>query len=93
MLSDIKNKLLNSPDYIKTILEYYDFTNIDIRTNEIRCGFGENFNRTSIRIKLVNNDNLFVTDFGRGLSYDLFTFIIKTRNIEFKELINYVKNY
>lgn len=91
MLSDIKNTLLNSPDYIKKILEHYDFCNVSINENEIRCGFDENSNRTSIRIRLKNNDKLFVTDFKHGLSYDLFTFIIKNRNIEFTDLINYAK--
>lgn len=92
MLSEIKKHLLNSPEDIKTILEHYDFANVDIQINQIRFGFSEDTNRTSIRIKLVNNENLFVNDFGRNVSCDLFNFIIKSRNLEFKEVIQYIKN-
>ena len=92
MLNDIKKMLLDKPEIIKSILEYFDFSNVSIHTNEIRCGFDDNHNRNSIRIKLLKNENLFVKDFGRNTNYDLITFIIKTRKIPFIDVLNVIKS-
>ena len=78
MLKDIKRELLSNPQAIVNILEAYDFYKPRIHNNrEIRCGINEGSNPTGIRIKLINNDNLFVTDYIRGISYDLINYIIK----------------
>lgn len=91
MLDEIKKKLLENPIYIRNILEHFEFSHIDMRSNEIRCGLDETHNRTSIRIRLTDNNKLFVKDYGRSKSYDLFTYIIKIRNVTFKDVIGYVK--
>lgn len=91
MLTEIKKQLLQKPEYIQTILQHYNFSNIQMRQDEIRCGYDDEHNPTSIRIKLVNNDNLFVKDFGRNQSYDLFTYIIKNRNTTYHNIISYVQ--
>ena len=75
MLKDIKRELLLNPQAIVNILETYDFYNPRIHNNEIRCGLSEGHNPTAIRIKLINNDNLFVSDYTRGISYDLINYI------------------
>lgn len=92
MINEIKEKLINNPIHIKNILEYYEFASISVNSHEIRCGIDKESNKTSIRIKLKNNQFLYVTDYGRGLNCDLINFIIKSRNVEFKEVINVIKN-
>lgn len=92
MLKDIKKELLANPQAIVNILEAYDFYNPRIHNNEIRCGLSEGHNPTAIRIKLINNDNLFVSDYSRGISYDLFNYIINVKNSEFIEVCRTVKS-
>ena len=91
MLTKIKQLILENPKNITEILEYYHFAHITIHTKEIRCGIGENYNQNSICIKLQNNPNLFVKDYGRNLSCDLFTYIIKVRKTSFTDVLNVVK--
>ena len=91
MLKDIKRELLSNPQAIVNILETYDFYKPRIHNNEIRCGINEGSNPTGIRIKLINNDNLFVTDYIRGISYDLINYIINVKNSEFIEVCRTIK--
>ena len=92
MLKDIKRELLLNPQAIVNILETYDFYNPRIYNNrEIRCGLSEGHNPTAIRIKLINNDNLFVSDYTRGISYDLINYIINVKNSEFIEVCRTIK--
>ena len=92
MLKDIKRELLLNPQAIVNILEAYDFYNPRIHNNrEIRCGLSEGHNPTAIRIKLINNDNLFVSDYTRGISYDLINYIINVKNSEFIEVCRTIK--
>lgn len=91
MLKDIKRELLLNPQTIIDILEMYDFYKPHIQNNEIRCGYGEGHNPTAIRIRLNNNDNLFVKDFVRGLQYDLITYIIKVRNVSYSDVLKCIK--
>jgi len=91
MLSEIKSKLINNPQHIENILEEYGFSNISIKSQEIRCGIDEKTNKSSIKIKLIKNDYLYVTDYGRSINCDFFSFIIKSRNVDYKDVINVVK--
>lgn len=86
---ELKKRLRDNPHHIENILEEYDFHNIDVRSKEIRCGIDENTNNTSIRIKL--NENLTANDFGRDIHGDLFSLIMKSKNVELKEIIQTVK--
>ena len=92
MITEIKQKLIDNTIHIQNILEYYEFHNISVNSQEIRCGIGENTNKTSIRIKLHNNKHLYVSDYGRGINCDFISFIIKSKHVEFKEVINIIKN-
>jgi hypothetical protein len=87
---ELKKRLRDNPHHIENILEEYDFHNIDVGTREIRCGIDEKTNNTSIRIKL--NENLTANDFGRDIHGDLFSLIMKSRNVELKEIIRTVKS-
>lgn len=48
-------------------------------------------NPNAISIRLENNPQLFVHDFARSHSFDLFTFIIKEKNVSFQDVIRAVK--
>lgn len=91
MLKEVKKELLNNPQTIIHILEFYDFYKPRIKNNEIRCGIAEGHDPTAIRIKLKDNTNLFVKDFGRNLDYDLITYIVKIRNIDFIDVLQKIK--
>ena len=91
MLKDIKHELLSNPQSIVNILETYDFYKPHIKNNEIRCGYEEGHNPTAISIRLNNNDNLFVKDYSRGLSYDLISYIIKVRGVKFVDVMTAIK--
>lgn len=87
---ELKKRLLNNPEHIENILEEYDFHNITpYGSREIRCGLDENTNNTSIRIKL--NENLTANDFGRDIHGDLFSLIMKCKDVELKDIIKSVK--
>lgn len=91
MLEDIKQKLIDNPDHIVSLLDLYGFAHIRIRSNEIRAAFEEGMNPTAIVIRLQNNENLFVKDYERGLSCDLINYIIKAKGATFKDVLNAIK--
>ena len=91
MLKQIKQELISNPQAIINILQEYDFNKPKLQNNEIRFGYGEGHNSAAIRIKLINNDNLFVTDFVRDIKGDIFSYIIKARKVDFIDVFNSVK--
>lgn len=91
MFNDIKKRLLENPDHIINVLEAYEFYKPHIMHNEIRCGLYEGSNTTAIRIKLENNENLFVKDFSRSINLDIINYIIKVRNTDFKSVLHIIK--
>lgn len=86
---EIKKELLKNPYHIENILEEYDFHNIKPGTREIRCSIDKDGNATSIRIKL--NENLTANDFARDIHGDLFSLIVKCKNVELKDVIKTTK--
>ena len=91
MFEEIKAKLLEQPESICNILDAYGFDKIRINHREIRCAFEPGMNPTAVVIRLQNNDNLFVKDYERNLSYDLINYLIKAKNVEFKDVMNVIK--
>lgn len=92
-MKELKMQLLNNPESIIQILEYYEFTNIKLLRNEIRFSYGENHDASAIRIKLTNNDGLFVQDFVRSDNKgDLISYIMKSRIVKFTEVMSCIKN-
>lgn len=92
-MKELKMQLLNNPESIIQILEYYEFTNIKLLRNEIRLSYGENHDASAIRIKLTNNDGLFVQDFVRSDNKgDLISYIMKARTVKFTEVMSCIKN-
>lgn len=91
MLEEVKSKLLENPEYIQHILESFDFSKIRIRNNEIRCAFEYGMNPTAIVIRLKNNEHLFVKDYEQNISYDLITYIVKTKHVSYRDVLNVIK--
>lgn len=90
MIQRVKNELLNNPDIIVDILNQYDFHHVELRHNEIRFANSEDGSRNAIHMKL--NEELFTKDFARDIHGDIFSFIIKARGVNFKELFSLAKS-
>lgn len=86
---ELKKRLLNHPYKIETILYKYDFHNVNVGSREIRCAIDEDGNNTSIRIKL--NENLTANDWARDIHGDLFSIIMKCKDVTLKDIIRTVK--
>lgn len=91
MFEDIKEKLLEQPESIGHILDIFGFDNIKINHKEIRCAFEQGMNPMSIVIKLQNNPNLFIKDYGRNISMDLINYLVKSKGVSFKDVMNAIK--
>ena len=91
MFEEIKAKLLEQPESIERILDTFGFDKIRIRNRELRCSFEPGMNPTAVVIRLQDNENLFVKDYERNLSLDLINYLIKSKNISFKDVMNVIK--
>ena len=91
MFEQIKERLLEQPESIEHILDTFGFDRIRSNQKEIRCAFERGMNPTAVVIRLQDNDNLFVKDYERNLSYDLITYLVKSKNIPFKDVMNVIK--
>lgn len=91
MFEQIKELLLEKPESIEHILDTFGFDRIRSNQKEIRCAFEHGMNPTAVVIRLQDNDNLFVKDYERNLSYDLITYLVKSKNIPFKDVMNVIK--
>jgi DNA primase len=91
VFEQIKERLLEQPESIEHILDTFGFDRIRIEAREIRCAFEAGSNPTAVVIRLRDNPNLFVKDYGRNLSYDLITYIVKSKGVPFKDVMNVIK--
>lgn len=91
MFEEIKAKLLEQPESIEHILNTFGFDKIHTNHKEIRCAFEYGMNPTAVVIRLQNNDNLFVKDYERNLSYDLINYLVKSKDIPFKDVMDAIK--
>ena len=91
MFEQIKEKLLEQPESIEHILDTFGFDKIRRNHREIRCAFECGMNPTAVVIRLQNNENLFVKDYERNLSLDLINYLVKGKDIPFKDVMNAIK--
>ena len=91
MFEEIKEKLLDQPESIEHILDAFGFDRIRRNHREIRCAFEPGMNPTAVVIRLQDNENLFVKDWERNISYDFINYIIKSKDIPFKDVMNAIK--
>ena len=92
MLKEIKKELLNNPDKLKELLEYFDFYNVIVHKTYISFGRAIDSSKKSIVIKLENNSYLYVKDYARNIQKDLFTYIGEQRRVEFSEVLSAIKS-
>lgn len=90
MLDEIKEEMLKSPDTIIDLLEYFDFAHIKLSYNEIRFARDE-YGGKNISIRLNRNEKLYVNDFARGVSKDIFSYIIQEKCVTFRDVIQKTK--
>ena len=91
MFEEVKERLLEQPESIEHILDTFGFARIRRNHREIRCAFEEGMNPTAVVIRLQDNENLFVKDWERNISLDLINYLIKSKNIPFKDVMNVIK--
>ena len=92
MLKEIKKELLDNPEKLKELLEYFNFYNVHIHQSYISFGRAIDSSKKSIVIRLEKNDYLYVTDYARNISKDLFSYISEQRLVDFKDIIGVVRN-
>lgn len=91
MIEELKKTLLDNPYDLIELLEQYNFYNVKLHNNEIRCGISEQNNQSSVCIKLINNPYLFIKDYGRNICNDIFAYIMQIRKVQFTDVLNSVK--
>lgn len=92
MLTEIKQKLLNQPEMIVSLLERYGYAHIKLHREYITCGRDESSSPKSIAIWIKDNDYLYVKDYPRGIHQDLIAYLMEQRGVEFKTVINTIKS-
>jgi len=91
VFKEVKERLLEQPESIEHILDTFGFSKIRRGHREIRCAFEDGMNPTAVVIRLQDNENLFVKDYERNLSLDLINYLVKSKNISFKDVMNVIK--
>lgn len=91
MIDYIRKKFIENPEKIVEFLTNYDYHHFSIKSTYITFGRSEDSSPKSIVIRLKDNERCIVHDYARNLTYDIINFVIKCRNVEFKEVINYAK--
>ena len=91
VFEEVKERLLEQPESIEHILDTFGFARIRRTKKELRCSFEEGMNPTAVVIRLQDNENLFVKDYERNLSYDFINYLVKSKNIPFKDVMNVIK--
>ena len=91
MLKEIKKELLDNPEKLEELLEYFNFYNIHIHQSYISFGRAIDSSKKSIAIRLEKNDYLYVSDYARNINQDLFTYISEQRLVDFKDIISIVR--
>lgn len=92
MLEDIKKELINNPEKLIQVLEHYGYCNVINHGKYISFGRDEFSSKKSIVIQLENNDYIWIKDYARNISKDLFAYIIEQRKVEFTDVLNTVKS-
>lgn len=90
VLNKIKEKLIEQPEKLVSLLENFGFEHINHRGSEIR--FARNWQGGSnISIRLKNNPFCCVSDWSRGVSTDIISYIIQEKNVDFREVLQATK--
>ena len=88
MLSEIKEQLSQNTNAIVDLLDYFGFSHINTTSKEIRFARDDQGGQ-NISIRL--DGRVHVNDFAKGVSGDIFSYIIREKNITFREVIQQTK--
>lgn len=91
MLGEIKEELLKNPEAIVELMEHFGFEHIKLSSREIRLARNDRGGQ-NISIRLHNNEHVYVNDFVKGISTDIFSYIIQEKNTTFKDVIRQTKS-
>ena len=86
MLNKIKEMLIEQPEKLIELLEHFGFEHINHRGNEIRFARSDS-GGANISIRLKNNPYCCVSDWSRGVSTDIISYIIQEKSVEFREVL------
>lgn len=86
----IKEMLLSNPQSIENILNKLNFYKVRKYRDEIICGNSENGKGNSIHIKI--DETLISSDFKYGINSSFISFLMKKRDLEFKDIIKIIKD-
>ena len=90
MLNEIKEKLIENPDKLMELLSNFGFEHINHRNTEIRFARSES-GGANISIRLTNNPYCCVSDWSRGVSTDIISYIIQEKNVTFRDVLQETK--
>lgn len=91
MLKEVKEKLITNADALIELLEEFGFEKITPRVSEIRCARDAEGGGNNIRIKLNNNDGVYVTDYAKGTHEDIIAYIIKEKGTDFRTVVGKIQ--
>ena len=90
MLNKIKEQLIEQPEKLIELLEDFGFEHINHRGSEIR--FARDLQGGSnISIRLKNNPYCCVSDWSRGVSTDIISYIIQEKCVNFSDVLQAAK--
>lgn len=90
MLNKIKEQLIENPEKLVELLEEFSFEHINHRNTEIRFARSDS-GGANISIRLKNNPYCCVSDWSRGVSTDIISYIIQEKNVTFHEVLRTTK--
>ena len=90
MLNKIKEQFIEQPEKLVVLLENFGFEHINHRGSEIRFARSDS-GGSNISIRLKNNPYCCVSDWSRGVSTDIISYIIQEKSVDFREVLQSAK--
>lgn len=90
MLNKIKEQLIEQPEKLVELLSDFGFEHINHRNTEIRFARSDS-GGANISIRLKNNPYCCVSDWSRGVSTDIISYIIQEKNVGFRDVLQAAK--
>ena len=86
----IKERLIQNEDLLIDVLEKYGFASIKkFKSDELRCGYSEDSNPTSV---VINLENLFCTIWSKNVKGDIYTILQFNSGQSFSQVHNYLSS-
>lgn len=88
MLQTIREMFLASPEKLAEALESFGFAHVKIYRNYISFGRDETSSPKSLVIFLNSNSFLYVKDYPRSVSKELYSYVMEEKNLTFVEVLD-----